>query len=179
MFCGSGVIFLSSGLRKLNYIKKQSRYRNYNAMKKLKLLLSTILLLSFSSIACQDIKIDELSDDKKFLLAVKNSDFVYFGTVIRLYQVPDTPASDKNFNGYVFQVDERIKGKTLTHMDMAQKPLCDDSDSWLTENWPTDLGQEFVVAVREKNENYELLSVYPVDKAMNILYDIYEAANKR
>jgi len=145
----------------------------------MKLFLSILLFFSTQVLACSDVKLAGMTEEQKFLMAVKNSDFVYFGTVVRLYQVPDTPESDASYNAYVFQVDELIKGKTMTHMDMAQTSLCDDASSMLTSNWPTAFGQEYVAAVREVDGVYQLLSVYPMDKVTDILFDIYDAASRR
>lgn len=143
----------------------------------MKYLLILIMLVSNVALACGE-HLKGLGDDKKFLDAVKNADFVYFGKVYRLYQLPDTAASFPHYNGYVFYVDELIKGSSYDYMEAEQSSWC-GVNSPLTENyWPDDIDEEFVVAGRYDNGVNRIIAVYPTEKAMSILYDIADAANR-
>lgn len=144
----------------------------------MKYLLCIFLLFSASVFPCGE-ELLNASDDEKFIAAVENSDFVYFGKVVRLYRVPDTPSSFPHYTGYVFWVDEVIKGnKDWDYMEAEQSSWC-GVNSPLTENyWPDDIDQEFVVAGKYVRGGNHVIAVYPTDKALNILYDIAEATKR-
>ena len=52
-------------------------------MKNMKLFLSILLFFSTQVLACSDVKLAGMTEEQKFLMAVKNSDFVYFGRILR------------------------------------------------------------------------------------------------
>ena len=144
----------------------------------MKYLLYISLLFSATVFACGE-ELKDLSDDKKFIAAIERADFVYFGNVIRLYTLPETANSFPHYNGYVFWVDEVIKGKVeWDYMEAEQSSMC-GVNSPLTENyWPDDINQEFVVAGRYVNGENHIIAVYPTELAMNILYDMAEASKR-
>ena len=124
-----------------------------------------LMLFSFSAFTCEDDYLDGKTDAEKFLAAVEKADFVYFGKVVRLYQLPDTPESSPGYNGFVFQIDSLIKGKTGNFMELEKLPWCGVNKAYMEDYWPDEFGQEFVAAVKRYNDIDYLIAVLPKSRA--------------
>lgn len=128
-----------------------------------------MLFVSLNSFACVE---QNRSANDKFLAAVKMADFVYIGSVIRVYRLPSTYDPDADFNAFVFDIKERIAGNTLTHMEVEQQSICGISPENDKHYWPQDLGGEYVVAGTRRNGINYVNGLMPVATALPILYDI-------
>jgi hypothetical protein len=131
-------------------------------MKPLMFLLS---LFTFSAFACDDNYLAGQTDAEKFLVAADQADFVYFGKVVRLFQLPDTPSSTEGYNGFVFQVEEIVKGETGNFMELEKLPWCGVNKALMEGYWPDEFGQEYVVAVKRYNDIDYLIAVLPREQA--------------
>jgi hypothetical protein len=138
------------------------------------LFLTTLLFFSFHGVACENNPYQNLTDEEKLLAAVDKAEFAYFGKVVRLYRLPDTPKKVPNYNGYVFKVLELVKGETLEFMDTAMVPTCGINDEYMEGYWPNEIGQEFVVAGFEKDGLSYVTAVYPLKEAMEKIYRVVD-----
>lgn len=141
----------------------------------MKFLLLINVLFSFSSVACDKEYLQSLSNADKFLVAVEKADFVYFGEVVRLYQLPNTPESFDGYNAYVFQVTELVKGQTSNFMELEASSWCGVTPAEDQEYWPNKVGQKFVVAGHRENDTDYVLAVYPAVQAMADIYRTTES----
>ncbi|TYK64167.1 hypothetical protein [Colwellia echini] len=145
----------------------------------MKFFLAVLLLVNFKVVACGQDYLKGYSDKNKFLVAVELADFVYIGEVARTYRLPNTHASQKNDNGYVFKVIELLKGETQAYMETEQSSHCGISGPFSENYWPNSAGQEFVVAGKSSNDNNYVFAVYPFNKAVYVMGEILNAANKQ
>lgn len=137
-----------------------------------------ILLLSlFSSalLACADDRLKGYSAPDKFLIAAEEADIVYFGKVVRLYMLPDTPETTSGYNGFVFQIGEILKGTTGNFMEVEKLPWCGVNRSEMEGYWPEEFGKEYVAAVKRLGDVDYLIAVYPLKEAKLEIYKVDES----
>lgn len=139
----------------------------------MKILIALLLLISVNVIACEN---GVLSENDKFINAVKAADFVYIGTVNRLYKSPTTKSDLDSYNAYVFEVTEKVAGKTSNYMDVEIAPLCGISPEHNVDYWPQELGGEYLVSGVFIDDVYYVNAVMEIDKAMDILYEVTRIA---
>lgn len=137
-----------------------------------------ILLLSLFSatlLACADDRLKGYSAPDKFVIAAEEADIVYFGKVVRLYTLPDTPESNTGYNGFVFQVEEILKGTTGNFMEVEKLPWCGVNQAEMESYWPDEFGQQYAVAVKRQGDIDYLIAVYPLKEAKLEIYKVDES----
>ncbi|MDC2887770.1 hypothetical protein Q4575_00525 [Psychrosphaera sp. 1_MG-2023] len=139
----------------------------------MKIVISLMLLVCVNVFACEE---NDLSDNDKFINAVKTADFVYIGSVSRLYKSPITKTNLDGYNAIVFEVTEKIAGKTSNYMDVEIAPLCGISPAQDIDYWPQELGGEYVVSGIFIDDVYYVNAIMEIDKAMDILYEVTRIA---
>ncbi len=140
----------------------------------MKVLMFVAFFSSSLAVACDEEKFKDLTREDKFLEAVEQAEFAYFGKVVRLYRLPDTPKKVPGFNGFVFEVDKLIKGETLNYMDAGMSPTCGINDEYMEGYWPTEIGDKFVVAGYEKDGLHYITAVFPLEEALNNIYRVMD-----
>ena len=143
----------------------------------MKIFVLLLTLISTAAFACSDDRLKDYSAPDKFLLAAQEADFVYFGKVVRLYMLPDTPSSVNSYNGFVFQVQELIKGDTGNFMEVEKLPWCGVNKAEMENYWPDEFGQEYVAAVKRYGDIDYLIAVYPLKEAKLDIYKVDESDN--
>lgn len=141
----------------------------------MKYLVFFLMFFSSTLLACADDRLKGYSAPDKFLLAAEEADFVYFAKVVRLYMLPDTPEGAENYNGFVFQVMELLKGETGNFMEVEMLPWCGVNTADMTDYWPQEFGQEFAVATKRYGEVDYVIAVYPLKEAKLDIYKVDEA----
>ncbi len=139
----------------------------------MKFLIFVLSLFSAAALSCADDRLKNYSAPDKFVLAAQEADFVYFGKVVRLYTLPDTPSSS-SYNGFVFQVSELIKGETGNFMEVEKLPWCGVNKAEMEGYWPEEFGQEYVAAVKRYGDIDYLIAVYPLKEAKLDIYKVEE-----
>lgn len=137
-----------------------------------------LLLLSLFSatvLACADDRLKDYSAPDKFLIAAEEADIVYFGKVVRLYMLPDTPKNTNSYNGFVFQVKEILKGTTGNFMEVEKLPWCGVNQAEMQNYWPDEFGQEYVAAIKRMGDVDYLIAVYPLKEAKLDIYKVEES----
>lgn len=141
-----------------------------------RLITALLLFTSVPALSCDINSMKDLDQQKKFIKVVEGADFAFIGKVIRLYRVPDTPASFDHFNGYVFEITETIAGTQYTHMEAEQMATCGVNTADDKSYWPQEFGEEFVVTGITKNDIHYIQAVIPVEESLDVLYDIAQIA---
>ncbi len=127
-------------------------------------------ILPLTAISCSQDYLQDYSDAAKFQVVAENSEFVYFGEVVRLYRLPNTPKLVGGYNGLVFRVKETLKGSVSSIMEAERSFWCGVNSPIMTGYWPDKVGKKFVVAAKQINGTFYIHAVYPSEKAMTDLY---------
>jgi len=143
-----------------------------------RIFLALLALCPSVAFACSQDYLEGYSDSDKFLAVAENSEFVFFGEVVRLYRLPNTSKIVDGYNGLVFRVNETLKGKASSFMEVERSSWCGVNSPNMKEYWPSKVGEEFVVAGSKTNDIFYIYAVYPSDKAMTDLYRSTKEANK-
>lgn len=141
----------------------------------MKYLILILSLFSASIMACADDRLKGYSAPDKFLIAAEEADIVYFGKVVRLYMLPDTPKNISGYNGFVFQIKEILKGVTGNFMEVEKLPWCGVNQAEMENYWPDEFGQEYVVAVKRYGDVDYVIAVYPLKEAKLDIYKVDES----
>lgn len=140
----------------------------------MKIFVLLLTLISTATFACSDDRLKGYSAPDKFLLAAQEADFVYFGKVVRLYMLPDTPSSVELYNGFVFQVQEILKGDMGNFIEVEKLSWCGVNSAQMADYWPDEFGQEYVAAVKRIADIDYLIAVYPLQQAKLDIYKVDE-----
>lgn len=141
----------------------------------MKHLIFLLSLFSATVLACADDRLKDYSAPDKFLIAAEEADIVYFGKVVRLYMLPDTPENSNTYNGFVFQVKEILKGTTGNFMEVEKLPWCGVNQAEMENYWPEEFGQEYVAAIKRIGDVDYLIAVYPLKEAKLEIYKVDES----
>lgn len=88
--------------------------------------------------------------------------------------LPDTPSSVEQYNGFVFQVQEILKGDVGNFMEVEKLPWCGVNTAEQKGYWPQEFGQEYVAAVKRYGDIDYLIAVYPLKEAKLDIYKMSE-----
>ncbi|MBT1062585.1 hypothetical protein KJY73_03315 [Bowmanella sp. Y26] len=148
----------------------------------MKHLLFVLFFISEFGLACSQTYLEGWSAEDKFLLAVEKADFVFVGKVIRLYRQPGQADLVKGYTGFVFEVQEKIKGNQSPFVDAILTPDCGINGlPWFEDDqyWPNEIGQRFVVAGNKQKIGTSVFAVWPYKEGEPLMYRVRISANKR
>ncbi|GAA0361691.1 hypothetical protein GCM10009092_27580 [Bowmanella denitrificans] len=145
-------------------------------------LLLLLLFICELGWACSQNYLEGWSAEDKFLLAVEEAELVFVGKVVRLYRQPGQADLVKGYTGFVFEVQEGIKGNHSTFIDATLTPQCGINGlPWFEEDqyWPTEIGQRFVVAGRKRENEIAVFAVWHYQEGEPHMYRVRISANKK